>query len=95
MFAIQKNVAIPKTIRSAPPSKRKYPFDSMEIGDMFFVPGKTKNTMATHASSVSKKLGKKFKTQLVYMAELEDGSWEPTVSTDEDGVIGIGVWRTE
>jgi len=94
MHEVQKDVPIPKTIRTAPPARRKYPFDKMEVGDMFFVPDKTKNTLATHASTTGKKLGRKFVTRLVFMKEGLDG-WTPCEQDEEGAVQGVGVWRVE
>jgi len=94
MHSIQKSVPIPKKARPALPSRRKYPFHEMEVGDMFFVPGKKKNTMATHASTTGKKLGRKFVTRMAWMRETLEG-WEVCDKDHEDAVQGIGVWRTE
>lgn len=80
MLEIQKGVEIPKSTRVVAPSRRKYPFETMEVGDMFFVAGKKRNTLSTHASTVGKKLKKKFITRM---------------TTDDDGNEGVGVWRTE
>lgn len=95
MLPIVKNVPIPKTTRKVVTVvSRKYPFHDMDIGDMFFVPNKTKNSLATHASTVSKKLGKKFVTRLTYMVPTENG-WEPADEGDEGAVQGIGCWCVE
>ena len=67
---------------------RKYPFDQLEVNDWFFLPGRTKNNLATHASITGKKLGKQFATRLLYVL---DGK-EVDAST-EDAVLGLGVWR--
>lgn len=61
---------------------------------MFFIPNKTKNTIGTHASTVGKKLGRKFATRLVYMKGNEQDGWENCTAQDEGAVLGIGVWRT-
>jgi thymidine phosphorylase len=94
MFQIQKNVPLVKAIRTALPIRWKYPFHEMEVGDMFFVPNKTKNTLATHASTVGRKLGRKFETRLTHMNEVK-GQWVPCDADAKDAVTGIGVWRTE
>lgn len=92
MFEVHKNVPQPKAARVTPAPRRKYPFEDMELGDMFFVPYKTKNTLATHASTVGKKLGRKFSTQLIHMVA-DDGNWELVGADDPGAVLGIGVWR--
>lgn len=93
MLPVQKKVPLPKAMRPATTSRRKYPFDEMDVGDMFFVPHKEKNTLATHASAVGVTLGRKFRTRLTYMKETREG-WVPCAADDKKAVIGVGVWRT-
>jgi hypothetical protein len=91
MFEIQKNVPVPKTRRlNAPP--RKYPFREMEVGDMFFVPNKTKNTLMTLASTEGRNLGRKFSTKLCFMFN-HAGHWEPCEPGTRGAIQGVGVWR--
>jgi hypothetical protein len=86
---ITKNVPVPlKSTRTAP-SKRRYPFDEMEVGDMFFVP-RDKNNMSTHASTVSKQLGRKHVTRLLWMKESVEG-WVPAEKGEGGAVLGVGV----
>lgn len=93
MLPVQKKVPLPKTLRPAMPSRRKYPFEEMDVNDMFFVPHKDKNTLATHASTVGASLGRKFRTRLTYMRETREG-WVPCEANEKKAVLGIGVWRT-
>lgn len=94
MYEVQKNVPLPKADRSNQPRKLKYPFEDMEVGDMFFVPNKTKNTLAIYASHQSRKLKRKFSTRLTYMVHLDEG-WVPCEADDLGAVQGVGVWRVE
>ena len=97
MFTVKKNVPIPKAIRAAPPTRRKYPFDEMTPGSMFFVPGKTKNTLSKHASTMGKKMNTtlktkiKFVTRLCFMKETLDG-WVPCDEKEKGATQGVGVW---
>lgn len=101
MFTVNKNVPIPKAKRSAPPPiRRKYPFNEMTPGAMFFVPGRSKNTLSKHASTMAKKMNKsletkiKFVTRLCFMRETLKG-WEPCKEGDNGATQGIGVWCLE
>lgn len=94
MYAVQENVPIPKVVRNRPPVRRKYPFHTMTVGQMFFVPERTKNTLATHASSVGRKLGRKFLSRLTWMVQ-QGGAWQPCGEHEIGAVYGIAVWRTE
>ena len=84
---------IPKVRRpgaSGPP--RKYPFETMKVKEMFFVPHRDRNTMVPHVSATGKKLGKKFTTRLCF-CRLTDGAWTPCEPGEKGAVQGIGVWR--
>jgi hypothetical protein len=94
LFTIAKSVPIP-VVRRSDAVRRKYPFEAMEVGDMFFVPFKTKNTLHTHASNVGRETGKKFATRMTQMRPTEAGGWTPTKIKDPEAVRGIGVWRTK
>ena len=94
MLPIRKGVPIPGAIRTSVPGRRKYPFETMEKGDFFFVPNKEKNTLASHASTVGHKLKRKFETRLCYMVKRVDG-WENATDTAKNAVLGIGCWRTK
>lgn len=95
MLSVQTGVPIPKRSRTSGGSRpRKYPFEVMEPGQMFFIPNKTKNTMHTYFSSVSKKIGIKLSSRKLHMRQV-DNAWEPCEPTDEGAVYGIGVWRVD
>jgi hypothetical protein len=92
MYDIQKDVPVPKLKRSRLPVRKKYKFEQMAVGDFFFVPNRAKNTMGTHTSSVSKKLGIKLITRMMFMRETLEG-WVECAPDAENAVRGIGVWR--
>jgi hypothetical protein len=88
-------VPIPPTIRpNARGRRKKYPFEDMEVGAMFFVPGKEKNTLGTHVSLVGKELGRAFVTRLTYMRKIK-GEWQLCEPDEQGATLGVGVWRTE
>jgi len=76
MFAIEKGVEIPKAkaFRQA-----KYPYQSMEVGDSFFVPSDEKGTpiarMRSSSAAYSKRTG-----NVKFVVRIVDG--------------GVRVWRT-
>lgn len=94
MHEIQKDIPLPKAVRSTAATRRLYPFEDMAVGEMFFVPNRDKNNLTTHASTVGKKLGRKFATRLVYMTDVS-GEWETCDKEAKGAVQGIGVWRTK
>lgn len=93
MHGVLKNIPVPRALRaSAIGRPRKYPFEEMDVGDMFFVPYRSKNNMATHASTVGKQLDRKFATRLIQMIETNDG-WMLCPQDAPGAVTGVGVWR--
>jgi hypothetical protein len=94
MLELQDNIPLPPPVRKPRKARRrKYPFEEMEIGQHFFVEGKTKNTLGTHVTTVGKQLGRTFSTRLCHMRQ-EGGQWALCEPTDEGAVQGVGVWRT-
>lgn len=73
---------------------RKYPFTSMTVGEFFFVPNRTKNTLMSHASAMGRKLRRKFSTRLCWMAH-RNGIWHSANEGDPGAVQGIAIHRTE
>jgi hypothetical protein len=95
MFELQQNVPMPPTIRpNARGRRRKYPFEQMTVGSMFFVPNKTRQQINGHIYTVSKQLGIKLRARLAYMRREKD-QWVPCDQLDEGAVLGVGVWRDE
>lgn len=95
MLEIQRKVPIPALNADRPVVRRKYPFEDMEIDDMFFVPDETENRLASYASHIGKRLGRKFSTRLCWMLKTPDEGWVPAAKGVTNAVQGIGVWRTE
>jgi len=61
-YKIDKNVPIPEDVHSAGEKRATYPFADLEIGDSFFVEGKT--TMTSTLNSASRRLGFKFASKV-------------------------------
>lgn len=94
MYEANEGIPVPNVERPGADSRKLYPFDTMDVGEMFFVPNRTKNTMMSHASRMGRKLNRKFATRMVWMTPDGDG-WELADANTEGAVQGIGVWRTE
>lgn len=75
MFEIRKDVPMPATVREGFAKPSKYPFGTMEVGDMFFVPA-AKKSFSSLASAAGKRLGRKFSTRAVTDEGVEGiGCW--------------------
>jgi glycerol uptake facilitator-like aquaporin len=93
MLRLQSNVPLPKTIRpTARGKRRKYPFEAMQIGSFFFVPGIQTQQIYGHVWNTGKRLGKTFRTRLCYMREVK-GEWQPCEADVTGATLGVGVWR--
>ena len=62
MYEIEKGIEIPKVVRDAKPCK--YPWNTMEITDSFFVE-KEARKMSSLVSNAGKRWGKKFAVRTV------------------------------
>lgn len=89
-YSIQQRVPLPQPKITV--SRRKYPLDLMEVGDMFFVPDLEKNTLVSYVSAVGRELGKSFTTRLLWMVKRK-GQWVPATAETPKAVRGVGVWR--
>lgn len=90
-FEICDKVPVPVAVRQKP-VQRKYPYDKLEVGEMFFIPHRKKNNISTHTSTVGKLLNRKFVTRLTFMKQKNHG-WVLCNQDAEGAVQGIGVWR--
>lgn len=86
MFVVRSNVPVPVNTRAA--SASKYPLDSLEVGQSFFIPGAKKSVQVT--------LSKGAKTRNIKITTRQTVDFE---AFDEQGngigekVPGLGVWR--
>lgn len=64
MFETRAGIPIPATVREGFSKPSKYPFKTMEVGEMFFVP-EAKKSFSSLASAAGKRLGRKFSTRAV------------------------------
>ena len=87
-------------VRSVPPEQakrravkgRRYPYEQLGVGDMFFVPNRPRNNLMPHTSLMGSRLGRKFSTRHVYMRKV-DAKWVPCNDGDPGAVLGIAVYR--
>ena len=82
---------VPVPPRRKPLKTYKYPFDKMEVGDMFFVPEGGK-PLVNQTAVASKSLRRQFSTRTMYMRETKQG-WKVCEPDAPDGRKGVGVWR--
>lgn len=95
MLETQKALPIPKVARGPQrkPRPRRYPFDTMEIDDMFFVENRNRNNLKSYASEQGRALGRRFKTRFLFARKDATGKWIFCASSDKGAVPGIMIWR--
>lgn len=91
-YEICSKIPVPEVARQQQYISRKYPYDKLAVGEMFFIPHRTKNNLSTHTSTVGKLLKRKFVTRLTHMVQKNHG-WVLCSADTSGAVLGIGVWR--
>ena len=99
MFAVQKNVPIPRVNRAPQVASRKYRLDEMAVGDMFFVPGRTSKSVSAYMARISKGMTQKFSVRHCWMTQVEGHvdkiEWVMSAEGEPGAKEGTGVWRVE
>jgi hypothetical protein len=92
MLQLQSNVPPPRR-RPVVDRRKKYPFESMQVGHFFFVEGKTKNSIRTYFSTAGKQHGIQLTSKLIHARKNAAGEWEECKDSDKGATLGVGVWR--
>lgn len=98
MFKVQDGVPLPEISRAPKQPRRKFPVETMEPGQMFFVPGKTSKSVSAYISRITKDLPGKYTARHCYMrkgAIHEDADWVLCTPDHAGATEGAGVWRHE
>lgn len=98
MFKVQDNVPLPPIKRAPKTPRRKFPIEGMEVGQMFFMPGRSTKSVSAYVSRITKGLPGKYSARHCWMKYKHlgpDGRWEPCEAGDRGATEGVGVWRIE
>lgn len=94
MLEVYDGVPVPEINRRPKTGRRKYPVETMTVGQMFFEPGRTAKSMSAYISRITKDLPGKFTARHCCVL-MQDGK-PVEVPPGTDGAIeGAGVWRLE
>lgn len=91
LLPVQKDVPLPTRQPRQP--RRKYPFETMNVGDMFFVPERTVKSMSAYVSRTTKDLAATFNVRKTWMYRDSDDEWVLCSEDHPRAVLGAGVWR--
>ena len=98
MFEVQKGVPLPAIDRSPKRPRRTYPIEGMNIGEMFFMPGRSSKSVSAYLSRVSKGGAGKFSARHCWMRKVRSArgyGWALCEPTESGATEGVGVWRIE
>ena len=95
MYPVQDGVPL-AAIRAPKPPRRKWPVETMQPGQFFFVPGKTGKSVSAYVSRITKDLPGKYTARHCWAYQTpNDGLWHPCAPGAGMALEGVGVWRTE
>ena len=95
MFQLQRDVPPPRGRRIRDDdARKKYPFESMQIGHFFFVPNRKHSSIRTYFITAGQKHGIKFRSEQIHARQIDD-RWQQCEQGDEGATPGVGVWRIE
>ena len=93
-FKVKPGQTLPPPNRAPKASVRKYPLDTMDIGDMIFVPDKEVKKFASYIGSQGRSLGFKFATQSATMRQdLDTDEWEACKPDAPGAKKGVAIRR--
>lgn len=76
-FKVKKGVVLPSPDRTGKGKPRKYPFDSLEVNEICFIPDTTTYKISSYVGRRGRELNKKFTTQMATMRQdLQTNEWE-------------------
>lgn len=92
MLQLQRNVPPPRR-QPVTDKRKKYPFETMQIGDFFFVANKKRNSIRSYFSAAGKQHGIQLTSRLIHARKNDVGEWEECPADTPGATIGVGVWR--
>lgn len=95
MLSVQKGIPLPEINRSPRGVRRKYPLETMQVGEMFFEPGRNSRKLSAYISRETKDMPGKFSVRHCWMAQDAAGVWCPAEPGSPGAAEGTGVWRIE
>lgn len=77
--------------------KTRYPFETLEVGQLFFLPGRKASKFSPYAGKFGRRTGRRFQTRDIFMTKRMDGDrqvgWDLATSGDNGAVAGCAVKR--
>ena len=93
-FNVKAGVTLPTPEEARYKTPRKYPFDKLKVGGIFFVPDRLATSFSTYAARQGRLLGRKFRSQTITMRQdLETDEWEMCKPGSPGAVRGTAVTR--
>lgn len=92
---VWSDVPLPPVDRRPKNPRRKYPLGTMSVGDVIFLPERSKRTVGAYIHRAAKAFpGRRFEVRGTF-GRLVGEDWVPCSADDRGAVSGAGVWRVE
>ncbi len=99
MLSVQQGVPMPEPEYTPKTVRRKYPVDTMQVDDMFFLPGRASRGVSSYISRITKDLKGKWATRHCWMIPVgmrgDETVWQLSKEGVDGAQEGTGVWRIE
>lgn len=90
---VYDGVPLPE-IRRSTGRRSKFPISTMDVGQMFFLPGRSTRSVSAYISRIAKASGRKFTSRKCWVVFKDSKPVEVEEGT-EGATQGTGVWRLE
>lgn len=94
-ISLVHNVPIPPVRRPPAQGTRRIQLQTMPIGGMYFLPGRTARSVSAYVSRIAKQGNLKYSVRTLTMRPDEEHGWVVCDADHEQAVEGAGVWRVQ
>lgn len=77
------------------PKRRKFPFETMRVGQMVFDPDRSTRSVSAYVSRVTRSMPGKFRARHCWVVFDENEQPREVPEGTPGAIEGTGVWRTE
>lgn len=92
-YRVKKGVKLPEPAKAGG-ARTKYPFKTMDVGELIFIPDKTSRQLSAYVAQRGRELQRKFRTQKAVMRQdLQSNEWEPCKPGAAGARNGVAICR--
>ena len=94
-ISLMLDIPIPPVRRPPAQGTRRIQLQTMPIGGMYFLPGRTARSVSAYVSRIAKQGNFKFTVRTLTMRPDKEHGWVVCDADDKQAVEGAGVWRAQ